>query len=184
MQNFKFWGFNEWEISVFFGPLFLLVKALLDALTNSAVVLRNAIASTEIYLLLNPQRKIISWIPKRKRNFVLEFQKKGTFCWLPKEKGWISIYTAGQMLAPGESRPTEQPQKRPFFHFDPSPKAFLLRFWLFKWFWHIGSKMHQGGPHLVNVARKGHSLVIFFLLQYPLGMSHNTKLSVFFFNIV
>ena len=38
MQNFLFGGFNEWEISVYFGPLFVLVKTLLDALTNSALM--------------------------------------------------------------------------------------------------------------------------------------------------
>ena len=67
--------------------------------------------------------------PKKKKNFFLEFQKKGTFCWLPKEKGWISIYTAGQMLVPGESRPTEQPQKKPFFStksFSPEILTFQM----------------------------------------------------------
>ena len=32
MQKILFDGFNEWEISVYFGPLFVLVKTLLDAL--------------------------------------------------------------------------------------------------------------------------------------------------------
>ena len=32
-----FGGLNEWEISVYFGPLYVLVKTLLDALTNSAI---------------------------------------------------------------------------------------------------------------------------------------------------
>ena len=37
MQTFLFGGFNEWDIGVYFGPLFVLVKTLLDALTNSAM---------------------------------------------------------------------------------------------------------------------------------------------------
>ena len=37
VQNFLFGGFNEWKISVYFGPLFVLVKTQLDALTNSAL---------------------------------------------------------------------------------------------------------------------------------------------------
>ena len=38
VQNFLFGGLNEWEISAYFGPLFVLVKTLLDALTNSALL--------------------------------------------------------------------------------------------------------------------------------------------------
>ena len=41
VHNFLFDGFNEWEIGVYFGPLFVLVKTLLDALTNSALMDRN-----------------------------------------------------------------------------------------------------------------------------------------------
>ena len=37
MQNFLFGGFNWWEISVYFGPLYVLVKTLLDALSHSAM---------------------------------------------------------------------------------------------------------------------------------------------------
>ena len=40
VQNFLFGGFNQWEISVYFGPLFVLVKTPLDALTNSALCAR------------------------------------------------------------------------------------------------------------------------------------------------
>ena len=37
VQNFLFGGFNEWEISVYFGPLFVLFQTLLTLLTNSAI---------------------------------------------------------------------------------------------------------------------------------------------------
>ena len=37
VQNFLFGGLNESEISAYFGPLFVLVKTLLDALTNRAM---------------------------------------------------------------------------------------------------------------------------------------------------
>ena len=37
VQNFLFGGLYEWEISVYFGPLFVLVKTLLGALTYSAM---------------------------------------------------------------------------------------------------------------------------------------------------
>ena len=37
VQNFLFGGFNEWEMSVYFGPLFVLFQTLLTLLTNSAL---------------------------------------------------------------------------------------------------------------------------------------------------
>ena len=37
MQNSLFCGFNQWESGVYFGPLFVLFKTLLGALTNSAM---------------------------------------------------------------------------------------------------------------------------------------------------
>ena len=38
MRNFLFLGFNQWETGVYFGPLFVLFKTLLGALTYSAMM--------------------------------------------------------------------------------------------------------------------------------------------------